>query len=145
MHLGSAGTADFQMLSGLPYLLLLVVGGVAVVSGAVFGGFALQSFVWLTLLFPRLRSFFEWWQRLGPGLAGIGIGRRPDGVIPHVGAEMREKRIGKQKSLPPPTAEPGTDTTVDAAAPAGRAGGLRRRWHCSRSPTSRSASAGSRR
>ena len=118
MHLGSAGTANFQMLSGLPYLLLLVVGGVAVVSGAVFGGFALQSFVWLTMLFPN-STFFEWWQRLGPGLAGIGIGRRPDGVIVHVGAEMREKRIGKQKSLPPPTTGDGSDTTVDATAPAG--------------------------
>jgi hypothetical protein len=109
------------MLSGLPYLLLLVVGGVAVVSGAVFGGFALQSFVWLTLLFPA-STFFEWWQRLGPGLAGIGIGRRPDGVIPHVGAEMRERRIGKHKALPPPpdagdTVEAAPETTAPAAAP----------------------------
>ncbi len=121
MHLGSAGTANFQMLSGLPYLLLLVVGGVAVVSGAVFGGFALQSFVWLTLLFPG-STFFEWWGRLGPGLAGIGIGRRPDGVIPHVGAEMRERRIGKRKALPPPpdagdTVEAAPETTTPAAAP----------------------------
>ncbi len=105
MHLGSAGTADFQMINGLPYLLLLVVGGVAVVSGAVFGGFALQSFTWLTLLFPA-STFFEWWQRLGPGLAGIGIGRRPDGVIPHVGAELREKRAGKQRGAPPTVGEP---------------------------------------
>ena len=122
IHLGSAGTANFQMLSGLPYLLLLVVGGVAVVSGAVFGGFALQSFVWLTILFPN-SAFFQWWQRLGPGLAGIGIGRQPDGVIVHVGAEMREKRIGKQKSLPSPTADDGSDTTVDATARAVAPGG----------------------
>ena len=53
-HLGSAGTLDFQMLTGLPFLLLLVVGGVAVVSGAVFGGFALQLFTWLTVLFPAV-------------------------------------------------------------------------------------------
>ena len=41
---GTATVQDFEMLAGLGYLLLLVVGGVAVVSGAVFGGFNLQLF-----------------------------------------------------------------------------------------------------
>jgi branched-chain amino acid transport system permease protein len=116
IHLGSAGTSNFQMISGLPWLLLLVVGGVAVVSGAVFGGFALQSFVWLTLLFPA-SAFFEWWQRLGPGLAGIGIGRRPDGVIPHVGAEMRERRAEKDKQRRPPPLEVGEEAAADTTTP----------------------------
>jgi hypothetical protein len=84
-----------------------------VVSGAVFGGFALQSFTWLTLLFPA-STLFEWWQRIGPGLAGIGIGRRPDGVIPHVGAELREKRAGKEKGDRPPA----LDEPDAVAAPA---------------------------
>ena len=49
------------------------------------------------------------------------------------------------KSLPPPTADAAADTTVDAdRAGRGRAGRLSA-WRCSRSPTSRSASAGSRR
>ena len=100
IHLGSAGTADFQMTNGLPWLLLVVVGGVAVVSGAVFGGFALQSFAWLTVLFPA-SVIFEWWQRIGPGLGGIGIGRRPDGIIVHVGAEVREKRASRQSPRQP--------------------------------------------
>jgi branched-chain amino acid transport system permease protein len=116
IHLGSAGTSNFQMISGLPWLLLLVVGGVAVVSGAVFGGFALQSFTWLTMLFPG-STFFEWWQRLGPGLAGIGIGQRPDGVIPHVGAEMRERRAEKDKQRRPPALGTGEEAATDAATP----------------------------
>ena len=110
MHLGSAGTANFQMLSGLPYLLLLVVGGVAVVSGAVFGGFALQSFVWLTMLFPELgvlRVVAATRSRASPASASVAA---PTASSSHVGAEMREKRIGKQKSLPPPTAEPTAPT-----------------------------------
>ena len=45
------------MLSGIPYLLLLVVGGVAVVSGAVIGGLLLQSFTWLTEIFPSATFF----------------------------------------------------------------------------------------
>jgi branched-chain amino acid transport system permease protein len=114
IHLGSAGTSNFRMINGLSWLLLLVVGGVAVVSGAVFGGFALQSFVWLTLLFPG-STFFEWWQRIGPGLAGIGIGRRPDGVIPHVGAEMRERRAEKEKQRRPPALEAGEEAAATAA------------------------------
>jgi branched-chain amino acid transport system permease protein len=117
IELGSAGTSNFQMINGLSWLLLLVVGGVAVVSGAVFGGFALQSFVWLTLLFPA-SVIFEWWQRIGPGLAGIGIGRRPDGVIPHVGAELRERRAEQQKKRRPPSLEGGEEAaTADTAAP----------------------------
>ena len=116
MQRGSAGTADFQMVAGLPWLLLVVVGGVSVVSGAVFGGFALQSFAWLTILFPS-NTFFEWWQRLGPGLAGIGIGRRPDGVIPHVSEEMREKGI-IHRDHGPPAPEPVVAGAPSAVAPA---------------------------
>ena len=132
------------MLSGLPYLLLLVVGGVAVVSGAVFGGFALQSFTWLTLLFPA-SVFFEWWQRLGPGLAGIGIGRRPDGVIPHVGAEMRETAHRQTQGARhhPTPATPSRLRPRRLRRPRRR--GPEVAWRCSRSPTSRSVSAGSKR
>jgi branched-chain amino acid transport system permease protein len=126
---GTASTQDFQMLSGIPYLLLLVVGGVAVVSGAVMGGLLLQSFTWLTEIFPAA-TFFTYLQRIGPGLAGIGIGRQPNGVIPTVGEEMRDKNARKRqiaaaqamgKPIPPP---PGTPPPARAEAePAGTAGG----------------------
>ena len=49
---GTATVQDFEMLQGLAYLLLLVVGGVAVVSGAVLGGSFLQLFTWLLDEFP---------------------------------------------------------------------------------------------
>jgi hypothetical protein len=32
---------------------------------------------------------------VGAGLAGIGIGRQPDGVIPQVGHDFRERRAKK--------------------------------------------------
>lgn len=88
--LGSAASQDFQVLSmaGLPLVLLAVVGGVSVVSGAVFGGFALQSFNWLVLLFPS-STLLLYWQRIGPGLAGIGIGRDPDGAMVQISASFR--------------------------------------------------------
>jgi branched-chain amino acid transport system permease protein len=89
--LGSAGTTDFQMLSGLPYLLLVVVGGVSVVSGALLGGLLLQSFTWLAEIFPGVAAL-TWLQRIGPGLAGIGIGREPDGIVPAAGHALRSRR-----------------------------------------------------
>jgi len=105
-YLGSAATSDFTMLKGLPILLLAVVGGVSVVSGAVFGAFALQSFTWLVLWFPAssfptLHNLLVYWQRIGPGLAGIGIGRSPDGTVVEVSARLADRERAR--------AEPGTD------------------------------------
>src|SRR5262249_24496374 len=94
---GTASVQDFQMLSGIPYLLLLVVGGVAVVSGAVMGGLLFQSFFWLTEIFPGV-EFFTYLARIGPGLAGIGIGRQPSGVIPSVGDDIRSKNARKRQA-----------------------------------------------
>ncbi|MGH9031620.1 MAG: ABC transporter permease [Acidimicrobiia bacterium] len=102
---GAAQRSNFEMLLGLPYLLLLVVGGVAVVSGALFGGIALQSFTWLLRAFPNVTinigvgkfNLFATLNRgVGAGLAGIGIGRQPDGVIPQVGHDVREQRRKKE-------------------------------------------------
>lgn len=139
VHFGNVQTTNFAMLEGIPYLLLLVVGGVGVVSGAIFGAAALQVFtVFLpTVWLPNVKvSIFGWvkfnlfqiWGRLAPGLAGIGIARQPEGVIPQVGHDLREKRRRKQaagRPAPPPTppAAAATSTVTDAApsgAPAGR-------------------------
>jgi branched-chain amino acid transport system permease protein len=121
--LGSASPQDFEVLNGLGYLLLLVVGGVAVVSGALLGGLFLQGFTWLAVLFPS-STVISWFQAVGPGLSGIGIGRQPEGVIPTVSEEQREKRARKRANradasppAPPPTAGPATDQPVSSAVP----------------------------
>jgi branched-chain amino acid transport system permease protein len=115
---GTANVQDFQMLNGLPYLLLLVVGGVAVVSGAVMGGLLLQSFTWLTQIFPSA-TLFDWLERLGPGLAGIGIGRQPSGVIPTVSEDVRAQRAAKRAHRHEPPEPPTTDVREPARASAG--------------------------
>src|SRR6266545_3921415 len=101
IHLGSAGIQDFEMLQGLPFLLLLVVGGVALVSGAVFGGTLLQvimllsdKFTWIVPVIEK--DIFTIQQNIGPGLLGIGIGRQPEGVIPQVGHDVRERKRTKE-------------------------------------------------
>jgi branched-chain amino acid transport system permease protein len=124
---GTATVQDFEMLNGLAYLLLLVVGGVAVVSGAVLGGAFLTMFTWLPTILPGwtwLTELGKWQARLGPGLAGIGIGRQPSGVIPTVGEDLRHQNARKRAERealaagtppgpdsPPPTAPPPADVT----------------------------------
>ena len=108
VHLGSAATQDFQMLSGLSYVLLVVVGGVGVVSGAFLGGMQFAAFQsWLVLLLPSVtvfgRDLFSLLPRSGPGIAGIAIGRQPAGVIPTVGHDVRAKNAQRRaKRAGPP-------------------------------------------
>jgi ABC-type branched-subunit amino acid transport system permease subunit len=73
----SAGAADFAMFQSLLVLLLIVIGGVTTISGALTGGlfFALFPYVQQQLL-PSLSGFVF----LGTALAGIGVARRPNGM-----------------------------------------------------------------
>jgi branched-chain amino acid transport system permease protein len=131
---GTATVQDFEMLNGLAYLLLLVVGGVAVVSGAVLGGSIFTLFSWLPTILPNwawLTTFGTWQQRLGPGLAGIGIGRQPSGIIPTVGEDLRAQNARKRAARaatasgappgaappPPPPASAPADVTTPVSTP----------------------------
>ena len=79
IYYSSVGTSDFQLTVGLPYLLLLVVGGLSTVGGTIIGALALVQFGWLNQAFPG-NTFLTWFSNLGPGLIGIGIGRNPEGI-----------------------------------------------------------------
>lgn len=110
MLAGSAGTADFQVLQGLSYVVLLVVGGASVVSGALLGGVLFQSFPFLVeksgYWWPLV-----WWQRMGTGLLAIGIGRNPEGIIPDASSKMEEKRHKRQALA---TVAPGTQAVKES-------------------------------
>ena len=79
IYYSSVGTSDFQLTVGLPYLLLLVVGGLSTVGGTIIGALALVQFGWLNQAFPD-NTFLTWFNNLGPGLIGIAIGRHPEGA-----------------------------------------------------------------
>jgi branched-chain amino acid transport system permease protein len=130
---GTATVQDFEMLQGLAYLLLLVVGGVAVVSGAVLGGTFLTLFTWLPTALPGwiwLQDVLKWQARLGPGLAGIGIGRQPSGIIPTVGEDLRKQNARKRAERdaavagepPSPDAPPPVSPAEVSEAPVGSPG-----------------------
>ncbi len=91
MFRGTAGEMDFQVLEviGIGLFLLVVVGGVSTVSGALFAGVASElllivqnNVTWV--IFGV--SVFVALTRLGPGLAALGVGRAPEGASVEIGA-----------------------------------------------------------
>src|SRR5580692_11261303 len=79
IYYSSVGTTDFQLTVGLPYLLLLVVGGMTTVGGTIIGAIGLVQFAWFNQAFPD-NTFLTCFSNLGPGLIGIGVGRNPEGA-----------------------------------------------------------------
>ena len=84
-----------QPLAGVPFLLLLVVGGVGTVSGALIGGISTV----LLLIVQDEVSFVVFGvsvlvalTRIGPGLAALGVARNPEGMVTQLGRETPRRR-----------------------------------------------------
>ena len=79
MQQQSITSTQFSFEAGLPIFLLAVVGGLASVGSGLFAGSVLIAPInALIAVAPGLQNFTA----LLPGLAGIGLGRNPDGVVP---------------------------------------------------------------
>jgi len=72
----TAGPVDFQVLQGLPILLLAVVGGITTVSGALLGGLAYALLPVLQDRVPELAGLVF----LLTGAAAMGLGNNPNGA-----------------------------------------------------------------
>lgn len=82
-----AGAIDFASQQSLPILLLAVIGGVATTSGALVGGLP------YALIGSRLQAALPSIPNLQfgiTGLAGIGIGMNPDGIVPQVVRRVKQ-------------------------------------------------------
>ncbi|MGN6692888.1 MAG: branched-chain amino acid ABC transporter permease, partial [Aquihabitans sp.] len=86
-QLNSVSPPTFQFLNGLPIVLFAVIGGIAAVGGALFGGvvYAL-SFLILPAVWPSLTNLLV----LGPALAGISLGRNPNGAVNETALSIRQ-------------------------------------------------------
>ena len=90
MFRGTIASTDFVMLAGIPFLLLLVVGGVGTVSGALIGGL---STVLLLIVQDEVTfvvfgvSVLVALTRIGPGLAAVGASRNPEGLVTQLGRD----------------------------------------------------------
>jgi branched-chain amino acid transport system permease protein len=81
MQQQSITAGQFSFEAGLPLFLVAVVGGVASVGSGLFAGFALGgSFTALVEVLPSANNLAA----LLPGLAGIGMGSNPDGLVPRL-------------------------------------------------------------
>lgn len=92
-----AQPSQFEVLAGLPVLLLAVAGGIAMVSGSLVGGFFLALFAIIPGWIP------EGWEIAGieaqqlvenlflimPALLGISLGRNPNGAAHEIGTRLR--------------------------------------------------------
>ncbi len=89
---GTVGKDDFSLLNGtlsaLPLLLLAVVGGITVVSGAMIGALLLVAMPVVANDYPSLRNVMI----LLPGLVGVTLARNPDGIASDVRSAIRDAR-----------------------------------------------------
>jgi branched-chain amino acid transport system permease protein len=93
----SASINDFNAIQNLPLLLMAVAGGIAMVSGALFGGLLLASFPIITKHLPPFeifgiegKVFVGDLLSLAPALMGISLGRNPNGAVNDISTRVRE-------------------------------------------------------
>ena len=79
MQLGTVSPSRYDLLTGLPIFILVIVGGAGLIGGALFAGISLFGLIPLT---SGLGPLFAKVNTIIPGLAGIGLGRNPSGVVP---------------------------------------------------------------
>jgi branched-chain amino acid transport system permease protein len=80
LNAGKVTPDQFAWENSLPLVLLTVVGGVAAVSGALFGGALLGLNFVLGAAIPTLSNL----TKVLPGIVGIGLGRNPDGAVSQI-------------------------------------------------------------
>jgi branched-chain amino acid transport system permease protein len=95
---GSAGAGDYTMFSSLPLVLLAVLGGITAVSGALVGGLVLAG---LPVLAESV-SGLEALAILLPGIIGVTLARRPDGIVLWLG----DLAAGRGRGTPVPEDHP---------------------------------------
>jgi branched-chain amino acid transport system permease protein len=91
----TATAGDFTMFQSLPIVLLAVLGGITAVSGALIGGLVLAGI-------PVLADQVSWLESLailGPGLIGITLARRPDGLA-LAGSDLWAGRHARTEDAP---------------------------------------------
>jgi branched-chain amino acid transport system permease protein len=90
---GTVGKDDFSLLtgvlSGLPVLLLAVVGGIGSVSGAMIGALLLVAMPQVAADYPSLNNLMI----LLPGIAGLTLARNPDGVASGFRTSIHDVRV----------------------------------------------------
>jgi len=80
LNTGKVIADQYTFDQSLPLVLLVVVGGVSAVSGALFGGVLLGANALLGAIVPTLKNL----TKVLPGVVGVSLGRNPDGAVPQI-------------------------------------------------------------
>jgi hypothetical protein len=116
---GQAQIDDYNALQSLPILLMAVAGGIAMVSGALFGGLVYASFQILTKHIPDIEVIGMQGKELvadllllAPALIGVSLGRNPNGAVAEI--SLRARAAYERMRLPRAerVAEPSPDSLV---------------------------------
>jgi branched-chain amino acid transport system permease protein len=94
----TVAATDFQLFNSLPLLLLAVVAGVTSVSGAAVGGMTLMLLPVVASEFPALGGLVF----LCIGVASLGLGRDPNGVVSRVFTVFRRRKPQRRGALRTP-------------------------------------------
>jgi branched-chain amino acid transport system permease protein len=105
----------FQFFQNLPVVLLAVVGGIGAVGGALFGGIV---FAFTFFIVPELVPSLEDLLLLSPALAGISLGRNPNGAVNETAKAIRESRAAAKATVEDPLADVGDLFGVEGEMPA---------------------------
>ncbi|HEU5151748.1 MAG TPA: ABC transporter permease [Iamia sp.] len=89
MQLGTVAPERFNLITGLPLFMLVVVGGAGLVGASLFAGFSLYGLIPLTSALGPLVAKIN---TVTPGLTGIGLGRNPSGVLPIITGRLAPLR-----------------------------------------------------
>lgn len=86
MHRGTPTATDFGMFPGLALLPFLVMGGVTLVGGALFAGFAQGLFGWIAATWsgPAVTAL----NKIGPGGLAAQIAKNPNGVVGEIAGAL---------------------------------------------------------
>ncbi len=104
---GQVGPNDFIALASLTLLLVLRIGGINTVTGALFGGVVLASFPILQEHVPSVPAL----NYLLTGIAAVSIGRDPNGLGGRIGEIAERLRAGRGA---PPGSRAAERPSVDA-------------------------------
>lgn len=111
---GTPTPGDFTMFGGLGLVLLLVLGGVGVLSGAVAAGGASFLFGWVGASFSGVAATAI--TRLGPGAGAIGMARSAGGIAGDLGAAIGDLGRRCRQPTSPGVRAPRSRRVVDVDA-----------------------------
>jgi branched-chain amino acid transport system permease protein len=104
---GSVTSSNFLYIQSLFLLLIITIGGINTVSGALLGGIFLAMF---PVIAGHLPARFTQLAYLGTGFAAISLGRNPSGVVGQLSAasDRWRARLGQPRPQPATAPSPAT-------------------------------------